>query len=193
MRRLTVLLCTLFLATAAHAQSNTISVAQKGEKAVLFNFSGLSNLNLGAYEGGFGGKYFISDGVAVRGMLMFGINNQTTNTNPKFTDNTLSFGIAAALEYHLPLFSQVSPYFGGGIFFNSTGETRNPGSSKTTNSSFGVGALGGVEYFFNQNLSLAAEYQFGFTSSTNTTSGSPNTSEFQLGFQTAGLTLGVYF
>lgn len=158
------------LATGVDTQAQTLNVAKQGDKAVLFNFVGLSAINLNAYQGGIGAKYFISDGLGVRGMLLFGMDNKTTGGAPEVTDNSLSFGISGALEYHLPLTSQISPYVGGGLTFQTGAETINNGFgiNKTSTSSFGLGAIGGIEYFFNQNLSLSAEYQFGFTS-TNTT------------------------
>ena len=82
---------------------------------------------------------------------------------------------------------------GVALSFVSSARTTNPGANKTSTTAFGLGALGGVEYFFNQNISLSAEYQFGLTSATFTTSGGPDHNEFILGFQTAGLTMGVYF
>lgn len=191
-RQITLLLSTILLA-AAGVQAQPLNVAQQGDKAVLFNFTGLSTLSLNAYQGGIGGKYFISDGLAVRGMLLFGMDNSTTNSSPQFTDNLLSFGIGGGLEYHLPLASRISPYVGGVFSFLTSAETVNPGDTKTSSTSFGLGAIGGIEYFFNQNLSLSAEYQFGLSSTSGSKTGSPNNSEFKVGFQTVGLTLAAYF
>ncbi len=184
---------------SANAQPS--NAASAGNKALLFNFSGLGTLNLGEYQGGIGGKYFLSNGTAVRGMLLFGIDNQTNKGAAGFTDatdNKFSFGLGGGLEYHMPLASSVSPYLGGGLFFTTSSETYTPSvfvggtatSTKTSQTAFGLGAIGGVEYFFNSNISLSAEYQFGvtFTNQTN-----PDVSNFQLGFQTAGLTFAVYF
>ena len=193
MRKSILLTSLLTLFTVAGAQSQPLSVGTQGSKAILFNFAGLSALNLTAYQGGLGGKYFISNGLVVRALLLFGIDNSTTKSSPQFTDDKLSFGIGGGLEYHLPLASNVSPYVGGALSFVSSARTTNPGANKTSTTAFGLGALGGVEYFFNQNISLSAEYQFGLTTTSTSTSGAPDYSEFQLGFQTAGLTMGVYF
>ena len=189
----TLILSVALLSAATEVNAHTLDVAQQGDKAVLFNFVGLSALNLNAYQGGIGGKYFISNGMALRGMLLFGLDNKTTTGTPQFTDNSLSIGIAAGLEYHLPLASQVSPYLGGQISFLNSAETTNPGANKTSSTTFGLGAIGGIEYFFNNNLSLSAEYQFGVTSTQSSASGAPDRSELKLGFQTAGLTLAAYF
>lgn len=201
MSRLTLLVGLILVSTAPLAEAQPLKVASAGDKAVLFNFTGLSTVNLGAYQGGIGGKYFLSDGVALRGMFLFGMDNKTTKGAAGFTDetdNTMSFGIGGGLEYHLPLASRVSPYFGGQLSVSTSSETYTPSvftggtasSVKSTSTSFGFGAIAGVEYFFNQNISLAAEYQLGvaFNSFSN-----PNSSELKLGFQTAGLTFAVYF
>lgn len=198
---LAIAIASVMAITGSVAEAQTFNVTSQGNKAVLFNFSGLSNLGLGAYDGGIGGKYYISDGLAVRGMLNLLVNNQTTKGAANFTDatdNTFGFGLGAGLEYHLPLASKVSPYFGGVLSFMTTAETITPSvftgtvatSTKTTSTGFGLGALMGVEYFFNQNISLAAEYQFGLLYDSRT---NPSTDEMTVGFQTAGLTLAVYF
>lgn len=183
------------------SQAQTLKVASAGDKALLFNFSGLSTLNLGAYQGGIGGKYFLSDGMALRGMLLFGMDNNTTKGTAGFTDatdNTLSFGIGGGLEYHLPVSSSVSPYLGGVLQFITSSNTVTPSvftggtatSTKTSQTNFGIGGVAGVEYFFNKNISLSAEYQFGISFANQT---NPDMNTLQLGFQTAGLTFAVYF
>jgi opacity protein-like surface antigen len=190
-RKLSVLTSVLIILGASISNAQTLSVAKQGDKAVLFNFVGLSAIDLGAYQGGIGGKYFFSDGLAARAMLLFGVDNKTTSGIPQGTDNSLSFGIGGGIEYHLPLAYHVSPYLGGILSFRTSAETVNPGANKTSSTSFGLGAIGGIEYFFNENLSLAAEYQFGFTSTSYT--GLPDQNELKFGFQTAGLTLAAYF
>jgi len=194
MRKVFFLLTALTFLTISNAQSQTLKVAAGGDKAVLFNFVGLSNVALNAYNGGIGGKYFIMDGLALRAMLLFSINNNTTKSNPESTDKTLGFGVGGAVEYHLPLSSSVSPYLGGGLFFTTVTNKQNQFTEfKTTQTTFGIGALAGVEYYFNQNLSLAAEYQFGLSTSSTTRTGLSDQNNLQIGFQTAGLTLAVYF
>ncbi len=181
------------LAVSTTAESQTLTVAKKGDRAVLFNFVGLSTINLNGYQGGIGGKYFISNSLALRGLLLFGMDNKTTNGTPNLTDDYLSYGVGGGLEYHLALASSISPYVGGAFSFQNSVETTNPGANRTTSTVWGVGAIGGVEYFFNQNLSLSAEYQFGLTSTNINPAFGPKNTEFQLGFQTVELTLAAYF
>jgi opacity protein-like surface antigen len=190
MRKVLFLLIAIAFIDVTGAQGQPSKVAAEGNKAILFNFSGF---NANTYMGGIGGKYFVSDGLGLRGMLMFGIDNKTTNTPIQQTDNSLSFGIGIGLEYHLPSVSGVSPYLGGGLSYATNSTTSNPGSAKTTTNKFSLGALGGFEYFFTQNVSLGAEYQLGIAIASNTPAGGSSSDEFTFGFQTAGLTLGFYF
>ncbi len=193
MRKSIVILVALMLLTVSYAQSQQLKVASQGDKAVLFTFSGLNNLGASLYQGGFGMKYFMADKVALRGMLIVGADDKTTKTTPETTDDGLTIGIGCAIEYHLSLASSVSPYIGGGIFYQYSSETQDPGSYKSTANNLGLGALIGVEYFFNQNLSLSAEYQFGLSSASSTAPESPDQSELKIGFHTLDLTLSVYF
>jgi opacity protein-like surface antigen len=198
MRKVSILLSALVLLSVSSAQSQTTFTGpSQGSKAILFNFQGLSTLNLNDYPAqyGIGGKYFISKEMAIRAMLLFGMNNQTTKTTPEQTDNSLTFGIGGALEYHLPLSASVSPYVGGGLAFSSSTNKTNAGfgEAKSTSTTFQLGALAGVEYFFNQSLSLGAEYQLGIISTSNSPFGGPKTSDFSFGIQTFGLTMSVYF
>ncbi len=196
MKQRIILAFAAVLACVSAVQAQQARSGTAGEKALLFNFSGLSNLNLTMFEGGLGGKYFIADRMAIRGLLVFGDDKKTidaTTTIPERTNETFSFGIGGALEYHLPVSSSVSPYLGGGITFLHSSVTQDPGANKSSSNQFGIGGLFGVEYFFNQNISLAAEYQLGVTTTSTSTSGAPNQSELQFGFQSFGLTMAVYF
>ncbi len=194
MHRSIILLSLLTLFAVSGVVSQTLKPPSGGNKALLFNFVGLSTISLDAYQGGIGGKYFLSDALALRAMLQLSVNDQTAKTTPQETNNTLGFGIGGALEYHLPLSSSVSPYLGGGLSVSmATNKQNQYAETKTTDLAIGVGVLAGVEYFFNQNLSLAGEYQFGFSASSTTQTGSADRSTLQLGFQTAGLTLAAYF
>lgn len=196
MRGKAILFSLLIAATAVSTQAQTLNVAKKGDKAVLFNFVGLSALNLNAYQGGIGGKYFLSNRLALRGMLLFGIDNTTVAASSLVSESkndNLSVGINAGLEYHLALASRISPYVGGTVLFENTQTTVSPGLGSEKTTTFGAGLIGGVEYFFSQNISLSAEYQFGVSDAINSAAGSSNQTEVKVGFQTTGLTLAAYF
>jgi opacity protein-like surface antigen len=196
MRKLIVILPVLALLAFSNAYSQAVSAApSQGGKALLFEFSGLSNLGANAYEGGIGGKYFLSDQTALRVMLLFGMSNHNNASGNGTKDDSVQFGLSAGLEYHFPISTSVSPYVGGGIYAAS-GDIKNSnfhGVTKGTYTTLGVGVAAGVEYFFNKNISLAGEYQFGLSATNSTGTGVPSQQDLTLGFQTADLTLGVYF
>jgi hypothetical protein len=214
-----------------------ISFAQKdhdpfmysGSKAVLFSFSGLSNLGANNFDGGAGIKFFLTPPMALR----FGVQvNAAGTTTPANTTTALpvgidgsttntTFGVDAALEYHLTT-TRVSPYFGGGVGFSMSTNERKPVAGPapagttlyqdTYKNESGAGtsinffALMGVEYFIVDAVSLAAEYRLGYsiltpkdTEHSNSAPGfvtvtSKGTSSHDLYLNSTGvLTLAVYF
>ncbi len=188
MQRLIILVFTLTLLAFPIARSQTTVVPSKGSKALLFDFAGLSNLGANAYNGGIGGKYFLSDQTALRAMLLFGLDNRSL---AGAKNDNIQFGLSAGLEYHLPISTNASPYVGGMVTAKSE-DTKITGATSTSTSA-GVAGIAGVEYFFNKNISLSAEYQFGLTAMNTTQSPGSTQQELEIGFQTANLTLGVYF
>ena len=172
----------------AFAEDFVTSVAPNS-KAMLFSFSGLSNLGANTFNGGLGGKYFLSDVLALRASLQFAHASQNDLANPGVgqvgTDGSRTatqFGASAAVEYHL-LKTRVSPYVGGNVGFSTTStEQKSFGSvtppnvftqtttdnstagllGYTAGTTFSVAAITGVEFFLTKELSLTGEYQLGF-------------------------------
>jgi opacity protein-like surface antigen len=214
-----------------------ISFAQKdhdpfvgtGSKAVLFSFSGLSNLGANNFDGGAGIKFFLTPPMALRFGVQVNMSGTTTPApttaaNPVGIDGTTSntsFGVEAALEYHLTT-SRLTPYLGGGIGFAMSSNERKPfaGPAPTGTTLYqdtykneaGAGTtlnffvLMGVEYFVVDQISLAAEYRLGYnlltpkdTEHSNSTPGfvtvtTKGTSSHSLYLNSTGvLTLAVYF
>lgn len=60
---------------------------QSGSKALLFNFSGLDNLNANSFNGGIGGKYYLSPATALRGGLQFASAREDDPVNPASGQN----------------------------------------------------------------------------------------------------------
>ncbi len=161
---------------------------EEGAKAVLFEFEGLNILNADEFEGGIGGKFYLSKQLAVRAGFQFGNIKETTpfsapaNSDLTGEDGSESvniFGITLGAEMHVASKSRVSPFFGGGLVFRSISTeskdvTVNPNPQTTVeNSRFGeLGfrggttlsffGLAGVEVFLLKEVSLAAEYRLGF-------------------------------
>ncbi|MBN2037342.1 MAG: outer membrane beta-barrel protein [Chitinispirillaceae bacterium] len=156
-----------------------------GSKAVLFSFSGLSNLAAGAYNGGVGFKYYVTSPIAARASLIFGRAGQSVPTTlatggEDGSISALMWGLSIGAEYHLS-FERVSPYLGADIGLSMT-STENvsainaAGGSQTTiennaagelgyfaGTALGLNGLAGVEFFLTKELSLGAEYHLGYS------------------------------
>ncbi|MGE5683078.1 MAG: outer membrane beta-barrel protein [Bacillota bacterium] len=198
--------------------------------ALLFTFSGLANLGAGDFEGGIGGKLFFSPNLALRAGLSFARASETNpfqnnnNTPGQDEEKTATgFGINAALEYHV-LTTRVSPYMGVGVGLstlstesknavaananqttiknNRQGETIG-GQNYLAGTTVSVFALIGAEFFLYKELSLAAEYRIGFSSTSrsdqevsvaNQTTTTSQGSVSRIGIDNQGfLTLAFYF
>jgi opacity protein-like surface antigen len=170
-----------------------ISFAQKdhdpfmysGSKAVLFSFSGLSSLGANNFDGGAGMKFFVTQPMALRFGVQVGMSGTTTPAPttaalPVGIDGTTSntsFGVEAALEYHLTT-SRLTPYLGGGVGFMMSSNERKPYAGPApagtvlyqedyknesgAGTSLNFFALMGVEYFVVDAISLSAEYRLGY-------------------------------
>jgi hypothetical protein len=161
---------------------------------------------------GIGMRYFISNGMAVRGGLALGSLSQSSkNGTANLSDNTSSaliLGIVAMIEKHFEGLGAVSPYLGGGIHFGmaSVG-SKNYMSSTTTMESNGsattldiIGALG-MEWFFMNHVSLGGEYRLGVGmlsgSRTDKQTGNPDNevkfpSYFKVGTSALSVMLSIY-
>ena len=228
MKRMVAVLLVLALAGGSLLAAETAKpITKAGSKALLFDLGGLANLSAGNYEGGLGLKYYISNGFAVRLGLGFGMSSETTK-NPstvvplpanQLSESKLSgmsFSIAPGIQYNLVTTNAVVAYAGAQVSFTSSNQERTGNNAgmgvgftqgstfKTSSSIFGVAAFIGVEWFAWENISLAGEYRFGFSSSSGKTESSsttasasqdaPSSTSFGLGSaNSANLTLAVYF
>jgi opacity protein-like surface antigen len=182
MRRIPIIsIILLSLATVSAAQDHP-QFFRKGSKALLFEFSGLSELGANAFNGGIGGKYFLDNKMAIRGGLQYmNLNEDIPNQGSGGIDGTRQanrFGLSAAVEIHFDT-SRVNPYFGGGASFSITSTESRTAADNFLNqiiikndqngefgyyggSQFSLFAMLGIEVFILDNLSLAAEYRFGY-------------------------------
>jgi len=184
MKKIAVLILSiLFLFSILPAQE--FNPPEKGDKAMLFGFSGLGFLGVLEYQGGFGYKMYLSNTMALRTALMFNYNNDK-NPYPEAEnrigedgyDRTMGFGAEIAFEIH-KAGGKIDPYYGvGGGFFRTTTESADPAWGVTGSTivqpilknqlgggagmNFGAFFLLGMEYYITDNLSLAGEYHFGF-------------------------------
>jgi hypothetical protein len=197
-----------------------------GSKALLFTFSGLSNLGAAAFNGGVGCKFFFAEQMAIRGNLIFTTSHESlpfsgTTAGTDGSRSGTEFGIGAALEYFLAK-ARLSPFVGGGFGLGfasttqksayATGGTQTTienaatavnGITYTPGTKFNINGLGGAEFFFTKEISLALEYQLGYflTSAAdekqiiaNTTTTTKKGSLSTFGFRYGGfVTLAFYF
>ncbi|MBN2367013.1 MAG: outer membrane beta-barrel protein [Calditrichaeota bacterium] len=168
-------LALIFTVSGLFAQEDT-GYFKDGSKAVLFQFNAFSP---NSYNGGVGGKYFVSEEFAIRAGLIFANAKQTLpfqgTAGVDGESSASQYGIFAAVEKHLTD-SRISPYIGGGFMLVSTSTERetaeaDPADQQTIKNSrggelgyqggseFGFALLGGFEFFVIKNLSLGAEYQ----------------------------------
>lgn len=208
----------LFIIPASNSFGDDfVTSVGSGSKALLFTFSGLNTVAANAYQGGLGAKFYILDPLALRASLLFSFADQTTPAPAAGgTDgdaNSLSWGLNIGAEYHL-LKTRVSPYVGATLgILSTTNSSKNAvptGGTQTTITNtppagfgFNIAALGGVEFFIIKELSLGAEYRFGYTVTSpydqKTTTGSTTNTVKSGGSSTVGiasvgaLTLAFYF
>jgi opacity protein-like surface antigen len=228
MKRLVAVLLVLVLVCGPALAADTAKpITKAGSKALMFDLGGLANLSANNYQGGLGFKYYISNGFAVRVALGFTMSSVTEKNPSTVTPlpatqlsesklSSMSFTIAPGIQYDLVTTNAVVAYVGAQVSFTSSSQERtgnNAGtgvgflkdySYKTSSSIFGAAAFIGVEWFAWENISLAGEYRFGFsTSSGKSESSSPTASASQDAPSTtafginsgngANLTLAVYF
>jgi opacity protein-like surface antigen len=219
------LLLALFVLTIfvnlAFAGDDSVPKSKSGDKAFLFTLSGLSNLGATSYMGGLGGKYYISDGNAIRASLGYATSTTTTKTtagagtsDEKQTGTT--FIIAPAFIHNINANGPVLAYVGGEfIYLSSSSTTESPAPAFAPNvknhvstTGFGIAGIAGVEWFAWNNISLSAEYILAYTSTsgttentnaagTTTTTDNPSTTTFVLGttgiIPTVNFTLAVFW
>jgi opacity protein-like surface antigen len=217
MKTLILLLCAACLiANIAIAGDDNTPKTKDGDKAWLFSLGGLSNLSAGNFDGGVGGKYYISEGNAVRLALGFG-NSSTTIKYPGstsgFSDEKVtgtSISVSPAYLHSVSTSGPVQAYFGFGASFawgSLTDENPNfvnNNKDKISSTTFGVQGIAGVEWFAWSNVSFGAEYQLGYATTsgtvettaggTTTSHDTPTNNTFSLGSaSSANLTLSVYW
>ena len=220
-----IILCILIIFTfflILQAQTSE-TYFERGSKAMLFEFVGLAFLGANSFDGGVGGKYFINQDLAIRGGIQFAEISEddpfqgTGGVDGK--SEASQFGVSAAAEFHLNR-ARVSPYVGGGLALRFTSTESKSAEQNfvdqitVKNSQSGeFGYFGGTEFvifgmigaeiFIIDQLSLAAEYQLGYShlsrkdeeiTQGNTTITNKQGSQTEFALQSAGvLTLAIYF
>jgi opacity protein-like surface antigen len=212
MRLLTCLLILVLLVGTATAASPVPT--SKGDKAMVFKFRGLADLDLKGYGDcwGVGMRYYFSDMNAIRAGITFGNDNWTQKAQVEEGDDyeykESEIGFEANYERHLEApCASVSPYIGAGFaYYKWKNEepyvgTRDYAKDICEESGLDVHAIAGFEWGFTECMTLGGEYQLGFFSGSYTEevdSGGETTTideeEYSwMGFSTAALYLSVYW
>ncbi len=123
--------------------------AQQQKLGLIFNIWDLGDVSSAdGLSSGLGVKYWLGDKMAIRGLLDFLYDrNSTADTTDTF------FGLSGAFEYHL-VSGRVSPYAGGLVSVRIQG-------GDTSNLGLLLAGLFGVELRVMDVLGLFAEYQLG--------------------------------
>jgi len=209
-----VLAVAALVLAAGPAQAASVAT-ERGDKAIVFTFDGLSSMHTGTYEGGVGMRWYVKDDLALRpGLEVSFDENELDPAGPAARERSdWSAGINLALEKHRrgPA-SSVSPYFGGLLGFSFNGgdsDESRPGQggvvrNETTSNSttIGIAAILGFEWGFTEGMTLGAEYRLGaewttgdletsVTTPTDTTSEDADFSETDLGISAFSVLLSV--
>ena len=220
-----IVLSVMLVATTALAAAEVPT--SRGDKAMVFMFDGLCFLSAEGYgapdygvsdddyafspDYGFGMRYYIADGTAIRAGFQFGKlsvtdEDEIADPDTDATNDKAYYGVNAVYERHMgsPC-SSVSPYWGfGAAYSRFSDKTEDEAGEITTDSGSGFAGFGvlGFEWGFTDCLTLGAEYMAGYASVSKKTETEPvvgptvtsdEESRSMMGFSTASVYLSVYF
>ena len=159
-----VLVALMFSGIAMAAEVPT----DAGDKAMVFMFQGLDDLHFDGYaDYSFGMRYYIADGTALRGGIMFGMDSWTDDIFDEEGSSKV-YGIEAVYEKHLEgSCASVVPYWGlGGQFMSTSEEYTDAVDDEYILSGSGFGVFGalGFEWGWTDCITLGGEYRLGFNS-----------------------------
>lgn len=201
-RALLVLGLMAFIISLAGPAAAAEIVTKAGTKALVFQFSGLSDLGLSGYQGGIGARYYMSDGLALRPGIDIGLASTKDKTeDPEWKETVTTMGLSLALEKHLAGAKSISPYIGAGAGFHYGKDKEEQGDDEQVEkaTTISLAALAGFEWGFTESLSLGGEYSFGFATGShkteithnNTTVTTADDSGMMVGVSTASVFLSV--
>jgi opacity protein-like surface antigen len=166
MRFVLCILGLVLLSTAALGEEIT---RKAGDSALNFSFNGL---NISDYKYGIGGKRWLTPDLAATASLdIYQSKEVDKTTSPSWETDTNSnltwYGLSIGMEKHLTSHHNLSPYWGGELTCSKqryiTGASFAGYSYSSTIKQYGINALFGVEYALMENVSLAAEYSYGYS------------------------------
>jgi opacity protein-like surface antigen len=197
MLRIGLMLGALFALTAPAAAQN-VRLAKTG--ALSFNMGGLFASTPGAFDDiGIGGRWFLNEGLAIRGAL--GVNlstDKTENDSDSIENSTSLYALEGGAEIVIARGKSAYLYTGGILQVSSFeddphDETGNE-ENNTSRTGLTVAGIIGATYFVADSLSIGAEYRLGVTYASQEREGSELTeSTTTIGTGTAGFHLSFWF
>jgi opacity protein-like surface antigen len=166
MRLILCVLGLILLSTAALGEEVT---RKAGDTSLNFSFNGL---NISDYKYGIGGKRWLSDYLAATASIdIYQSKEVDKTTSPSWETDTNSeltwYGVSFGMEKHFTSHQNLSPYWGGELTYSKQRSIMNSSftgfSQSSTIKQYGINALFGVEYALMSNVSLAAEYSYGYS------------------------------
>lgn len=130
------------------------------------------------------------DNFALRPLLQFG----TTKTDNGAEHSQSIFGLGAAIIKHMNE-NRVTPYYGAGLHYTSAKEKNAIEESAST---FTIYGLFGVDVYVYKNVTLGAEYNFGYNSTSSKTEygtgiDDAESSSSSFGFDVVKVVLTIFF
>ncbi len=173
-------------ATNARAQTADTTAPRTrtaaGDRAILFTLNGLQGID--NFSGGFGGLYYAEKNLAIR--LGLGLDFTSSSLSPPSNDSTamlpqidttrFAISLQPAIRYTIGTAGPVVGYFGAQFLMRVASAKVenvnfvNGASASQTDLTFGAGVILGAEWFAFSNVSLGAEYQLMYTSTSGTRS-----------------------
>lgn len=146
--------------------------SKAGKVAVLFTLEGLSNIGTTPYNGGIGGKFYLTNKMALRGSFGGTYTSAPGESWPVTT-------VTAALLNDVMGTENTNAYLGVEGHFNHFQPETN---------TYGLAGVVGGEFFPWKNVSLSSEYKVVFDHNTQ-----DNITTVSLGKNLANFTLAIYF
>ena len=165
-------LCIIVLVLVATAALGEEVTRKAGDTSLNFGFNGL---NISDYKYGIGGKRWLTDNLAATASLDVYQSKDTDKDNvtfsvtqpPSIKTEQNWYGVSLGLEKHLTAHHNLSPYVGGELTYSnqrySTDNWTSGSYSSATNKHSGITAIFGVEYALIENMSLSADYGYGYS------------------------------
>lgn len=190
----------LLFGGAALADDKTPTpLTSQGNGALLFQLGGLFNSTPSSLDGvGVGGRYFLGEDMALRAAFGFSSStNERKNGGNKTEDTSTDFALEGGLEMALMKRGPVYLYAGGIAQF-LTGSSEPDGGAEESRTQFTVAGVVGGTYFFDEAMSVGAEYRLGIASESTETEppgggAKSESSQFRIGTGSVGFHLGFWF